>query len=77
MTAEARQAALWKLYDGVLQRLLAAIEGDGPVKASLLDVARRFLASNQITANARPDLRRGLEAVAAVRGVSLKANTQH
>ncbi len=69
MTEEARTAALWRLFDALLMRLLAGIEGDQPAKASLLNVARAFLLANQITANARPDLRRGLQAVADARGL--------
>ena len=69
MNAEKRTTDLLKLYDALLRRLLAAVDGEAPVKASLLDVARRFLSANSITANARPDLRRGLRAVAESRGL--------
>ena len=52
MNAEKRTTDLLKLYDALLRRLLAAVDGEAPVKASLLDVARRFLSASASAAAA-------------------------
>ena len=69
MTPEQQHAALKKLWDALVLHLLDALQGDKPARASMLDVSRRFLADNGINAVSRPDLRRGLEAIAELRNL--------
>jgi hypothetical protein len=74
MTAEQQQEALKKLWDAMALRLLEVLQGDKPARASMLDVSRRFLADNGINAVSRPDLRRGLEAMAELRKLPFDAD---
>jgi hypothetical protein len=61
---------LWQLFDALLQHLHAALTSGGdPVKASMLDVARHFLAANNISASTRADMSRGLQSLAGFRGL--------
>lgn len=69
MTAEQQQEALKKLWDAMVTRLLEALQGDQPARASMLDVSRKFLADQGFNAVSRPDLRRGLEAIAELRNL--------
>ena len=69
LTPEEQQAALKKLWDAMVTRLLAALQGDKPARASMLDVARRFLADQGFTAVSRLDLRRGLETMGQLRNL--------
>lgn len=69
MTPEQQQEALKKLWDAMVTRLLEALQGDKPARASMLDVTRKFLADQGFNAVSRPDLRRSLEALADLRGL--------
>ncbi|KAF0098715.1 MAG: hypothetical protein FD144_4234 [Rhodospirillaceae bacterium] len=69
LTPEERQEALKKLWDAMVTRLLEALQGDQPTRASMLDVSRKFLADQGFNAVSRPDLRRGLEAMAELRNL--------
>jgi hypothetical protein len=69
LTDEEREAQLWQLYDAVLKRLMDEVAGDGPVKASMLDVARSFLKDANVTARTRPSVKRGLAGLAALRAL--------
>jgi len=63
LTDAQRSDLLWQLFDALLIHLHRSLTGNGPVKASFLDVARRFLASNGITATNRGEAARGLTAL--------------
>ena len=65
----ARFELLWKLFDALLLHLVAALEKPGPVKASMLDVVRHFLAMNNITMASRADAKRGLTSLAEFRAL--------
>ncbi|WP_428661391.1 hypothetical protein [Reyranella sp.] len=63
LTDDERTGLLWALYDALLKHLHAALTSGGPVKASMLDVARRFLASQGIHATTRGEAARSLDAL--------------
>lgn len=64
---EDRTKPLWNLFDKLLAALL--IECAKPdARASMLDVARRFLRDNQVSLSTRPNLAAGLTALAKRRG---------
>ena len=71
LTHEQRVALLWRLYDALLTRLLAALspeEGQPPPTAAYLDCARKVLVEHGIRASAirtTPDVKRGLQALVA------------
>jgi hypothetical protein len=73
LTGHQRHGLLQQLYDALLRCLLAALTSDTPPKASLLEVARHFLVSEGITAKSRPDMRRGLEDLTALRRLPFDA----
>lgn len=74
LTDEERIAKLWQLYDALLVHLLQAMQAEEGPSASLADTARRFLNDNAINLSARPDLRRGLAAMADLRGLPFKVD---
>lgn len=61
LTDAERSDLLWQLFDALLKHLVKVLSSDGPIKASMLDVARHFLAMNQITATTRVGAQKGLE----------------
>lgn len=72
LSEEERVAKLWQLYDALLVHLLQAMQADEGPSASLVDTARKFLRDNSINLSTRPDLRRGLSAMADLRGLPFK-----
>ena len=76
LTDEEREAKLWALYDAVLKRLMEEVTGDGPVKASMLDVARSFLKDANITARTRSNVKRGLAGLMALRALPFDTDNQ-
>lgn len=74
LTDDQRYEALWKLWDAMIERLLAAMTSDKPARASMLDVTRKFLSDQGIDARSRPDMRRGLRALGDLRNLPFKEN---
>jgi hypothetical protein len=74
LTNEERVDKLWRLYDALLLHLLDAFAAEERPSASLVDTARRFLNDNAINLSTRPDLRRGLAAMADLRGLPFKVD---
>lgn len=72
LTEEQRLEALWRLYDALLIHLLEAFQAEKPPAANLVNVARQFLGDNHINLASRPDLRRGLAAMAGIRNLPFK-----
>lgn len=67
LTDEQRIDALWKLYDALVLHLLEAFRAEKSPPANVVNVARQFLGDNHINLTSRPDLRRGLAAMADLR----------
>lgn len=74
LTDDQRSEALWKLWDAMVERLLEALTGDKPARASMLDVTRHFLKDQGIDARSRPDMRQGLKALADLRNLPFKVD---
>ena len=70
-----RTEALWALYDALLHRLLALLDAtDSDLKASALDVARRFLHDNGVGLKRHPGgVRAGLRSMVDKQGRALVA----
>jgi hypothetical protein len=78
MTDADKDAAMWRLWEAVLARLLEAVAGpDAEPNASMLDTARRFLAQNNMSIGSRPDLSRGLRLLAEANGLPFAPTTKH
>lgn len=74
LTEEQRHEKLWALWQAILKRLLEALEGDKPARASTLEVARKFLSDQGIDVRSRPDLRAGLKALAGLQDLPFDEN---
>lgn len=72
LTDEQRWEKLYLLYDALLVALLEAVSGEEPPSASIMNVARQFLAQNNVNLSTRPDLRRGLQSLADLRNLPFK-----
>lgn len=74
LTNDQRSDALWRLWDAMVERLLEALTGDQPARASMLDVTRHFLRDQGIHAQSRQDMRRGLKALADLQSLPFKVD---